>query len=76
MKKGMAAPIAITVCIVLVCAFFALSAVVLVVLGDVGLGMWIIWLAVMLVTIGISVFVLAERIKEIKSGEEDDLGKY
>ncbi|OCN03190.1 hypothetical protein A7X67_13775 [Clostridium sp. W14A] len=26
--------------------------------------------------IGVAVFVLAERIKEIRSGEEDDLGKY
>lgn len=25
---------------------------------------------------GVSVYVLVERIKEIRSGEEDDLGKY
>ncbi|WP_195985267.1 hypothetical protein [Clostridium sp. D33t1_170424_F3] len=26
--------------------------------------------------IGVSVYVLVQRIKEIRSGEEDDLGKY
>ena len=26
--------------------------------------------------IGVAVFVLVERIREIRSGEEDDLGKY
>ena len=26
--------------------------------------------------IGVSIFVLGERIKEIRSGEEDDIGKY
>lgn len=26
--------------------------------------------------IGVGVFVLVERIKEVRSGEEDDLGKY
>ena len=33
-------------------------------------------LLVLLTVIGICIFVLRERIKEIKSGEEDDLGKY
>lgn len=29
-----------------------------------------------LLLIGVSIFVLVERIKEIRSGEEDDLSKY
>lgn len=31
---------------------------------------------VSLALIGTTIFVLVERIKEIRSGEEDDLGKY
>lgn len=31
---------------------------------------------IFLALIGVSIFVLVERIKEIRSGEEDDLGKY
>ncbi|MGI6358463.1 MAG: hypothetical protein ACOX2K_07225 [Bacillota bacterium] len=33
-------------------------------------------LVAILALIGVSVYVLYERIKEIRSGEEDDLGKY
>jgi hypothetical protein len=36
----------------------------------------IIGAVVFLSLIGVSIFVLIERIKEIRSGEEDDLGKY
>jgi hypothetical protein len=36
----------------------------------------VIALAAPVVVIGISVYVLIERIKEIRSGEEDDLSKY
>jgi archaellum biogenesis protein FlaJ (TadC family) len=36
----------------------------------------IIGVVVPLALIGASVYVLIERIKEIRSGEEDDLGKY
>ena len=32
--------------------------------------------AVPLALIGVCVFVLVERIKEVRSGEEDDLGNY
>lgn len=32
--------------------------------------------AVMAVLSGMAVFVLVQRIKEIRSGDEDDLGKY
>jgi len=36
----------------------------------------IILLAVPLFLMGVTVFVLVERIKEIRGGDEDDLGKY
>jgi large-conductance mechanosensitive channel len=36
----------------------------------------IIGILIPLALIGVSVFVLIERIKEIRSGEEDDLSKY
>jgi len=36
----------------------------------------IIGLAIPLSLMGVSIFVLIERIKEIRSGEEDDLSKY
>lgn len=36
----------------------------------------IILLAVPLFLMGVTVFVLVERIKEIRSGDEDDLSKY
>lgn len=36
----------------------------------------VIGVVVPLALIGVGVFVLAERIKEIRSGEEDDLSKY
>jgi hypothetical protein len=36
----------------------------------------IIGILIPLALIGVSVFVLLERIKEIRSGEEDDLSKY
>jgi hypothetical protein len=73
MKKGIAVPVLITVCIVLFCAFFAVG----VLIADyLELWMRILGLVVVLTPAGIGVYVLAERIKEIQSGEEDDLGKY
>lgn len=40
-----------------------------------------IWLKIagavaLLVLIGVAIYVLFERIQEVRSGEEDDLGKY
>ncbi len=39
------------------------------------LGKWL-GAAVLLALIGVTVFVLVERINEIRSGEENDLGNY
>ncbi|MCL1810899.1 MAG: hypothetical protein FWG41_01570 [Methanomassiliicoccaceae archaeon] len=74
MEKRLIAPVIITACIVLFCV---LSAVVgLILIDEVGLAAAAVWLVIMLAIIGIHIFILAQRVKEIRSGEEDDLGKY
>ncbi len=40
------------------------------------MGIRILLLVVPLGFMGVSIYVLVERIKEIRSGDEDDLGKY
>jgi len=74
MEKRLVAPVIITACIILFCVFFAVLDLIL--FDELGLVMTVFWLAVLLAAIGIHVFILAERVKEIRSGEEDDLGKY
>lgn len=70
--KKMIAPVVITVIVILYFFFYIF-----------GLDMmvepfWVktIGILTILALIGVSIFVLAERIKEIRSGEEDDLSKY
>lgn len=70
--KKMIAPVVITVIVILYFSFYIF-----------GLDMmvepfWVktIGILTILALIGVSIFVLAERIKEIRSGEEDDLSKY
>lgn len=71
-RKKMAAPIVITVLFVL----YLMAYVVLVILAA-GWSPAMLLLTIPLVALGIGmVVVLKERIKEIKSGEEDDLEKY
>ena len=71
-RKKMAAPIVITVLFVL----YLIAYVVLVILAA-GWSPAMLLLTIPLVALGIGmVVVLKERIKEIKSGEEDDLEKY
>ena len=71
-RKKMAAPIVITVLFVLY-----LIAYVVLVIRDAGWSPAMLLLAIPLVALGIGmVVVLKERIREIKSGEEDDLEKY
>jgi asparagine N-glycosylation enzyme membrane subunit Stt3 len=71
-EKRLIAPVAVTVCVVLLCVFFA------VVWFVEAYNIWVLvsGLAFMIAIIGISIYVLLERIKEIRSGFEDDLGKY
>ena len=71
-RKKMAAPIVITVLFVLYLIVYA----VLVILAA-GWSPAMLLLTIPLVALGIGmVVVLKERIREIKSGEEDDLEKY
>ena len=71
-RKKMAAPIVITVLFVL----YLIVYVVLVILAA-GWSPAMLLLTIPLVALGIGmVVVLKERIREIKSGEEDDLEKY
>ena len=71
-RKKMAAPIVITVLFVL----YLIAYVVMVILAA-GWSLAMLLLAIPLVALGIGmVVVLKERIREIKSGEEDDLEKY
>ena len=71
-RKKMVAPIVITVLFVL----YLMAYVVMVILAA-GWSPAMLLLAIPLVALGIGmVVVLKERIKEIKSGEEDDLEKY
>lgn len=71
-NKKLIAPIVITILLViyLVSFFVTWIYVSVPVIGK------IIGSVIPLALIGVSIYVLIERIKEIRSGEEDDLSKY
>ena len=74
MKKGkLAAPIVVTV---LLCLWFGTWLVMA--WSAPGLMLWtkLLGTVIPLALIGVSLYVLAERIKEIRSGDEDDLDHY
>ena len=71
-SKKLIAPIVITVLLVLYLVLFMFTWL----SNPVPLIMKIIGTVVPLAFIGVTVYVLIERIKEIRSGEEDDLSKY
>ncbi len=70
-KKGYAAPIVITVIFVLYVVFY--FGVLASLLPNVMAGVFLI---VTIAIAGVLIYVCVERIKEIRSGIEDDLGKY
>lgn len=72
-KKKMIAPIVITVLVVLYFIGFVFMFV-----FDEGIPLLIkiLGLVIPLLLAGASIYVLVERIKEIRSGEEDDISKY
>jgi len=70
--KKIIAPVVITVLLVLYLASFLLTWL----FNPFSLSVKLIGTLIPLALIGVSVYVLVERIKEIRSGEEDDLGKY
>ena len=72
--RKLVAPIAITA----VTSLWAIgqSIVVLMLLPEINTLFAVIGIALPLVSVGLMIFVLIERVKEVKSGEEDDLDNY
>lgn len=73
MDKRLIAPIIVTICLV---GYFLCWLLGCYVMPDVPVGIKLVGGMIPLLFIGVSVFILGERIKEIRSGEEDDLGQY
>ena len=71
--KKMIAPIIITILFVL---YYEGFACVCFYIDDISLILKIVFGAVPLILAAVCVYVLIERIEEIRSGEEDDLGEY
>lgn len=72
-KKKMIAPIVITIVILLYCVGYAYFYI----FGDsISLLVKILGGIIPMLLAGVCIYVLVERIKEIRSGEEDDLSKY
>ena len=70
-RKKMIAPIIITILIVSYYAFYFTIIIAL------PIGIWKLFLGIIPVVLAvIMIYVCVQRIKEIKEGEEDDLGKY
>ena len=70
--KRLIAPVVITVLMVLILIGYALTCLFI----DFFLFGKIMGILVCMALVGVSVYVLIERINEIRSGEEDDLSKY
>ncbi|MCR3955595.1 MAG: hypothetical protein NUK57_04810 [Gudongella sp.] len=70
--KKLVAPIVITFILLMYYGFILFNLIRI----PESLGIRILLLVLPLGFMGVSVFVLVERIKEIRSGDEDDLGKY
>ena len=70
--KKIIAPIIITCLLILYFIFWFLGVI------SIPDSLWlkILGTIIILFFIGVSIFVLIERIKEIRSGEDDDLSKY
>ncbi len=71
-RHKLIAPIIIT-CISLL---FLLSYIIAIILIDLPVGLCLLLLLIPLALAGVCLFVLVERIKEVRSGEEDDLSQY
>lgn len=71
-KRGIAAPVFITVVVLLVLIAY------LIVYASLPMPVFVkILIGIVIAALcGVAIFVLIERIKEIRSGENDDLGKY
>ena len=72
-KKKMIAPVMITVAILLYYIGFACACIFI---DGIPLLVKIVGGVIPLLLAGVCIYVFVERIKEIRSGEEDDLSKY
>ena len=70
--KKMIAPIVVTVLMVLYLVGFSIAAFIILPSARV----WIVFGGVPLICAGVMIAVCIQRMKEIRSGEEDDLSKY
>lgn len=70
--KKMIAPIVVTVLMVLYLVGFSIAAFIILLSAWV----WIVFGGVPLICAGVMIAVCIQRMKEIRSGEEDDLSKY
>ncbi|WP_422487312.1 hypothetical protein [Gudongella sp. DL1XJH-153] len=70
--KKLIAPIIVTILLLSYYGFILLNLVRI----PESMGIRILLLVIPLGFMGVSIYVLFERIKEIRSGDEDDLGKY
>lgn len=73
MFKKLLVPI---ITVVLVIAFFALYFGAFFFVPEFPLSLKILFGVLLIGSSGVSIYVLVQRIKEIRSGEEDDLSKY
>ncbi|MDO5541305.1 MAG: hypothetical protein Q4F83_14780 [Eubacteriales bacterium] len=73
MNKKLIAPTIITVLLVL---YFMGYALMIAAIDDISLIVKLFGFLIPALLTGVSVSVLVERIKEVRSGEEDDLSKY
>lgn len=72
-KKKLIAPIVITAVIILYYIGFACACTFI---NGIPLLVKLLGGIIPFLLVGVCIYVLVERIKEIRSGEEDDLGKY
>jgi uncharacterized membrane protein (DUF485 family) len=72
-SKALVAPIVITILIVL---YFIGFIVIALTTNWLPVGMMIAGVVIPLCLAGVMIYVLVQRVKEIRSGEEDDLGQY
>jgi len=76
LKRHFKKMIAPTIAILIVVAYFAFLGGMLVFGDGIPVPIRILGLIIPAAFVGVGVFVLAERVNEIKRGEEDDLSKY
>ncbi len=75
-EKKMVAPIVITVIMCFYLLAYVAGIMALAIFTPFSVPIMVVIAIIPLALAGVCIFVLVERIKEIRSGEEDDLSKY